>query len=215
MNIRNTTPKEQMLKKIRQALLNKRENPHPDFEEAPLYPDEDTPLDMTFARELTNVSGNFIYCESEITLIENLILLVEKIKKTKICVWEEGIQSLLESYSFPFISGKENLEATEVGITSCEYLIARNGSVMLSNGNASGRVLSIYPPIHVVFAKASQLVMDLKHAFISMKEKYGAELPTMISTVTGPSRTADIEKRLVLGAHGPKELYVFMIEDRF
>jgi len=75
--------------------------------------------------------------------------------------------------------------------------------------------LSIYPPIHIVIAKASQLVWDLKDSLAYMQKRYGQEIPTMISTITGPSRTADIEKRLVLGAHGPKELYVLLLEDRF
>ena len=46
-----------------------------------------------------------------------------------------------------------------------------------------------------------------------MKKKYPDNYPSMISLITGPSRTADIEKTLVMGAHGPKELYVFLIED--
>ena len=55
--------------------------------------------------------------------------------------------------------------------------------------------------------------MDLKDGFKLIKNKYGTQIPSMISTITGPSRTADIEKTLVLGAHGPKELFVFLIDD--
>jgi L-lactate dehydrogenase complex protein LldG len=65
----------------------------------------------------------------------------------------------------------------------------------------------------VVVAYASQLVLDLKDAFKLLKEKYGNNLPSMVSVTTGPSRTADIEKTLVLGAHGPKELFVFLLDD--
>jgi L-lactate dehydrogenase complex protein LldG len=86
---------------------------------------------------------------------------------------------------------------------------------MVSNASESGRRLSVYPPVHIVIARASQLVMDVKHAMAQIKERYGDDLPTMITTITGPSRTADIEKRLVLGAHGPKQLYLFLLEDRF
>jgi L-lactate dehydrogenase complex protein LldG len=55
--------------------------------------------------------------------------------------------------------------------------------------------------------------MDLKDAFKIIKDRYGNQLPSMLSTITGPSRTADIEKTLVLGAHGPKELFVFLLDD--
>jgi len=216
MNIRNTTAKEKMLKKIRQALLQKRENPHPAFEESPLYKEEEDPLDVTFAREFTEVGGNFVYCEGEINLIENLIVLVEKIKINKIYVWEKELQKFLDQYGFPHRMSQQGfIDDIEASITSCEALIARNGSILVTNFSESGRRLSIYPPVHIVIAKASQLVLDVKDGMNALKEKYGTSLPSMVSVITGPSRTADIEKRLVLGAHGPKEVYLFLLEDRF
>ncbi len=215
MNIRNTTAKEKMLKKIRQALLQKRENPHPAFEDSPLYKDEEESLDVTFAREFTNVAGKFVYCDGEINLIENLIILLEKINLTKLYVWDKNIQQLLDQYGFPYHKNRRDFEDMEVGITGCEALIARNGSILVSNADASGRRMSVYPPVHIVIAKASQLVMDIKHGMALVREKYGQDLPSMVSVITGPSRTADIEKMLVLGAHGPKELYLFLLEDRF
>lgn len=215
MNIRNTTAKEKMLKSIRQALLQKRDNPHPDFEDSQLYKDEEEGLDITFAREFTNVSGKFVYCDGEIAVIENLIALVEELEVSKIYAWEPSVQELLKTYGFPFLTTDRDFSSAEVGITTCEALIARNGSIMVSSANAGGRRLSIYPPVHIVFAQASQLVMDIRHALKAIQDKYGQNLPSMLTTITGPSRTADIEKMLVLGAHGPKELYVFLIEDRF
>jgi len=215
MNIRNITPKEAMLKKVRQALLEKRDNPYPDFEDSQLYVDEEDTLDVTFAREFNAVSGKFIYCDGEIAVIENLIGLVEELGITKIYAWEPSVQNLLGNYGFPIIANDVEFLNAEAGITTCEALIARNGSILISNQTHSGRRLSVYPPIHIVFAKASQLVMDIKHGMKLMKDRYADDMPSMISTITGPSRTADIEKRLVLGAHGPKELYVFLIEDRF
>lgn len=204
-----------MLKKIRQALLQKRENPHSDFEDSPLYKDEEEPLDVTFAREFTQVEGNFVYCDGEIALIENLILLAEKLQIKKILAWEPDVQNLLGQYGFPIYKTDQQLDAADAGVTTCEALIARNGSIMVSNGNEAGRRLSVYPPIHIVIAKASQLVMDIKHGLQRIKEKYGDKLPSVISTITGPSRTANMEKILMLDAHGPKEVYVFLIEDRF
>ncbi|MCT1525972.1 LutC/YkgG family protein [Sphingobacterium hotanense] len=215
MNIRNTTAKEKMLKKIRQALLQKRENPNPAFEDSPLYKDEEDPLDVTFAREFTNVAGQFVYCDGEINLIENLIILLEKLKLTKLYVWDKNLQKFLDQYGFPYHKHRTDFDDIEVGVTACEALIARNGSILISNADASGRRLSVYPPVHIVIAKTSQLVMDIKHGMALMREKYGNDLPSMITTITGPSRTADIEKMLVLGAHGPKELYLLLLEDRF
>jgi L-lactate dehydrogenase complex protein LldG len=85
---------------------------------------------------------------------------------------------------------------------------------MVSSAQLSGRRMVVFPEVHLVVAYASQLVPDLKEALVKIRKKYDPRLPSMITLITGPSRTADIEKTLVMGAHGPKELYVFFIEDR-
>ncbi|HET7623898.1 MAG TPA: LUD domain-containing protein [Verrucomicrobiae bacterium] len=101
------------------------------------------------------------------------------------------------------------LEKCDAGITECDALVAQTGSVLLTNRSAGGRALSVLPPHHVVLARRDQLLRDLPAAFQLVKEKYGENYPSMISFVTGPSRTGDIERILVLGAHGPKKLTVF------
>ena len=201
-----------MLKKIRKALLEKRDNPYPNLEDTPLYKENPEHLEVIFAEQLKAVSGQFVYCEDEIQFIENLIHLAEEKALRKIYCWEPELQKLLSTYEYPFYSTDTDFLQADVGITLCESLVARNGSVMVSNSGAAGRRLSIYPNTHIVLAYTSQLVLDLKDSFKVLKDKYGTNLPSMISNITGPSRTADIEKTLVLGAHGPKELYVFLID---
>jgi L-lactate dehydrogenase complex protein LldG len=100
----------------------------------------------------------------------------------------------------------------EVGLSLCEALVARTGSTILSSGQDSGRALPVYSPIHITIAYTHQLVWDIKDAIDKLKEKYNQKLPSLVSLTTGPSRTADIEKTLVVGVHGPKEVYVFLIE---
>jgi len=208
----NTTSKERLLKKIRKALLEKRDNPYPNLEDLPHYPPTDELLEVVFANEFTAVSGQFVFCEDEVQLIENLLNLADQHKWHKIYCWEPAVQEILTRFDFPYFETDKDFEQAEVGITLCEVLIARNGSIMLSDAGMAGRRLSIYPPVHIVLAWSSQLVTDLKDGFKLIKEKYKNQLPSMITTVTGPSRTADIEKTLVLGAHGPKELFVFLLD---
>jgi L-lactate dehydrogenase complex protein LldG len=98
-----------------------------------------------------------------------------------------------------------------VGITECDALVAQTGTVVITNGSAGGRALSVLPPHHVVIARRSQLVADLPAAFALVKQRYGGNYPSMISFVTGASRTGDIERILVLGAHGPKKLTIFLL----
>ncbi len=106
---------------------------------------------------------------------------------------------------------KNVLEACDAGITECELLVAQTGSVCVTSDNSGGRVLSVLPPHHIVIARQGQLVTDLTEAYASLAAKYRANYPSMISFITGPSRTGDIERILVLGAHGPKRLTILLL----
>jgi L-lactate dehydrogenase complex protein LldG len=90
--------------------------------------------------------------------------------------------------------------------------VAQTGSVLITARSAGGRALSVLPPHHIVLARRSQLVADLPDAFQLLKKKYGGNYPSFISLVTGPSRTGDIERILVLGAHGPKKLTIICVD---
>ena len=208
----NTTSKERLLKKIRKALLERRDNPYPTLEDLPLYAPATELPEVMFAEQFTAVAGQFVFCEDEIQFIEILINLAEERNWRKIYCWESALQELLKKYEYPYFETDKDFEQADVGFTLCEALIARNGSILVSNANAAGRRLGIYPNVHIVLAYTSQLVTDLKDGFKLIKNKYGHNTPSLISTITGPSRTADIEKTLVLGAHGPKELFVFLLD---
>ncbi len=106
---------------------------------------------------------------------------------------------------------KHALEQCDVGISECDALIAQTGTVLITSRSAGGRALSCLPPHHVVIARREQLVADLPAAFALLKQRHGANYPSMISFITGPSRTGDIERILVLGAHGPKKLTIFCL----
>jgi L-lactate dehydrogenase complex protein LldG len=71
----------------------------------------------------------------------------------------------------------------------------------------------VYAPVHICIAYTSQLVYDIKDGLRVLKDKYGSSLPSFISFASGPSRTADIEKTLVVGVHGPKEVYLFLVDN--
>ena len=103
------------------------------------------------------------------------------------------------------------LEKCDVGITECDALIAQTGSVLVTSRSAGGRALSVLPPHHVVLARRDQLMPDLPAAFEMLKMQYKDNYPSMISFITGPSRTGDIERTLVLGAHGPKRLTILCV----
>jgi L-lactate dehydrogenase complex protein LldG len=105
---------------------------------------------------------------------------------------------------------REALESVDVGITSCEALIAQTGSVLVT-AQCGGRTVSVLPPHHVVLARKDQMLPDLSAGYALLRDRYAPDWPSFISLITGPSRTGDIERILVLGAHGPKQLTVILI----
>lgn len=106
---------------------------------------------------------------------------------------------------------KQRLESGDAGLTTCEAIVAQTGSILVSSATDGGRSLSILPHVHVVVARASQVVGDLTDAFALVRERHAGGMPSMLSFVTGPSRTGDIERILVLGAHGPRELILILV----
>lgn len=206
-----STSREKVLKKVRHALIYKTDNPFPqvDFESAVYKPMNDTP-DVNFAQEFTKVGGVFIYCENESEVASTLSALYTECQWHNVYCSEPEIQFALTQAGVPFDSDEESIQKMSVGITSCEFVIARLGSIMVSSKNS--RRLNVYPEVHVVIAYVHQLVDDLKDAFDAVQKKYSGKLPSLLSVITGPSRTADIEKTLVMGAHGPKELFVILVE---
>ena len=108
--------------------------------------------------------------------------------------------------------GNASARDGDLGVTSCDCLIAQTGSIVVSTRSAGGRALSVLPPAHLVIARRDQIVGDLATAMTLLRQRYDGHWPSALSVITGPSRTADIEKILVFGAHGPKRLAVHFVD---
>jgi L-lactate dehydrogenase complex protein LldG len=106
---------------------------------------------------------------------------------------------------------KRQLEACDASITACEAVVSQTGSILVSSATGGGRGLSILPPVHIVVAPVEAVVSTVGDALHLVAQRYAGRLPSLLSFITGPSRTGDIERILVLGAHGPKELIVLLV----
>lgn len=209
-----STSREKILKKVRAALINKsRLEPGAIDFESNIYAESDEPLELVFAQQFSDIGGNFVFCENNEDFCYNIAALTAEEGFGKIWCGEAELQSLLKEAKIPFLSSTADIERAGSSITGCEFLIARTGSILISSKQLSGRRAPVYPAQHIVVAKTSQLILHLKDALKAVKAKYEEQMPSMVAVITGPSRTADIEKTLVQGAHGPKEIYVFMIDD--
>ncbi|MFI5134063.1 MAG: lactate utilization protein C [Chitinophagales bacterium] len=210
MNI--SSSKENILKKIRKALSHSTPLPFPQSEgNNSVFKPVEQESEVEFAEQFTKLQGKFSYCRNHDELALQLNNLVTDQQWNKIYCREDKLKETLRLHHFTDFSTVE-LKDCDVSITGCEALVARTGSIVMSAAQQSGRTVSVYAPVHICIAYVSQLAHDLKDAIQLVKDKYGDKIPSLITFATGPSRTADIEKTLVVGVHGPKEVYLFLVE---
>jgi L-lactate dehydrogenase complex protein LldG len=204
--------KENILKKMRQALSHSTPVPFPQSEgQSSVFNPEQQELELEFAGQFSKLQGKFIFCINHSELVSGLKELVDHYAWKNIYCREDRLVSVLSLNHYDQFSGGD-LEQCDAAITSCELLIARTGSIVMSTAQQSGRTVSVYAPVHICIAYSNQIVYDIREGLLILKEKYEGRLPSLISFATGPSRTADIEKTLVVGVHGPKEVYLFLVD---
>jgi len=205
--------REKILSKVRQALTSKVPVPFdkPIISDS-IFPAPTQDLEIEFAENFTKLQGKFIFCNTMDELVENLNALVSS-RKWESIFCNEGLLSIkLQNAGFSNFQ-KLDLNTCNASITSCESLIARTGSILLSSAQESGRTVSVYAPVHICVAFTKQLVYDIKEALSLINTNFKGNLPSLITLATGPSRTADIEKTLVVGVHGPKEVFCFLVDE--
>jgi len=181
------------------------------------------PLYEQFAEELSAVQGECYPVFSKAEAAAYLLRLVGDIEKRVIYLDSPIVEAALKvnkqlfdrvqhgAYSKSKEISNELFGQFDVAITGADYLVARTGTVVMRSTTQGGRRLSILPKFHIVVAYETQLVATLGECLPELKCD-----PSWSSTaiITGPSRTSDIEKTLVLGAHGPRRLAVIIEREK-
>ena len=178
-------------------------------EDASIYKPIEGSLDSCFQAELALIGGESFSFKTDVELYAGLNSFFVEKRFSAVYSCLPDIQNLLPNV---FLNSEPYADM-DAAITECEFLVARTGSVLISSASYGGRQFNVFPPVHIVIAKRSQLVPFVTDALQALQEKYLGALPSLVSLISGPSRTADIEKTLVMGAHGPRELYVFIAEN--
>jgi L-lactate dehydrogenase complex protein LldG len=205
--------KTNIFKRLAEAGLNKSELPYPEITDAKdiFYPAATDSVQL-FKDQFTALGGILNDCKSPLELFESINAHCKNIDNDKIFCADPRLVHLLRNVGFNRkLNNSLNIPEASLCISSCVALIARTGSILFSSAQAEGRSHGIAPDIQIVIAFKNQLVFNVAEA-IEMCTKKGTHLPSMISLTSGASRTADIEKTLVMGAHGPKELVIFLLD---
>lgn len=170
-----------------------------------------------FAAQCADLRAEFFLCADLTEVQERLALLAAEGGWEQVATHPgELTEACAKSLALPALKVERGyniaaLEKCDAALTECDALIAQTGTVLITSRSAGGRTLSALTPYHVVLARREQLVPDLTAAFALLAERHGSDYPSLMSFITGPSRTGDIERILVLGAHGPKRLTIFCV----
>ncbi|BHH85056.1 LutC/YkgG family protein [Desulforhopalus sp. 52FAK] len=101
----------------------------------------------------------------------------------------------------------------EAGVTFCNFCMADSGTVALESTNESIRLATTLPEVHFVIADPAKILKDNLAAVPTMTELHQGDDPRFVAYITGPSRTADVERVLTIGCHGPRELHILLVND--
>lgn len=101
-----------------------------------------------------------------------------------------------------------------VGISFGECGVAETGTLALLSGSDNPTTINFLPENHIVLISQKDIVRHYEEIWPRIREKYGkGEMPRNVNLITGPSRSADIEQTLILGAHGPVRLHILIVSD--
>jgi L-lactate dehydrogenase complex protein LldG len=220
--------RQQILERIREAVRYPAKHPssehgavldgNEDFRQwLPKIPAQHSERIAFFERQSVDLKTHFVRC-ADLAVAAQQLVAIARTEGWQLVAYQSNLflAKLIGHLSITTLEVTASVAAAELekaaaGITLCEALIAQTGSVWLVARNAGGRALSVLPPHHVVVAHQSQLLPDLPAAFDLLHQRYGQNFPSFCTFVTGPSRTSDIERMLVLGAHGPKKLTILCV----
>ncbi len=179
----------------------------------------DLPVVELFKEGLEAVDGHCILVQDEAEVIEALKQIITRLQSTSLRARRIAISDAIE---IPAILNGTGLEFEEiavtpsaaevfsfdVGISRVQAAIAETGTLLLDSSRERHRLVSLVPPVHIALVDASQIVQTLGEALALLREP--DQVSPIVTLVTGPSRTADIELTLAIGVHGPQELYVVL-----
>jgi len=218
--------RELILGKIKASLQNTSHLPDdPDVEQdiadslTALTPPDINGLAEQFRKELDIVSGEFLSAATEKEATQFVRTIFDEAKHTSFASTSSALPSRIAAQlekdfthlnSQPTKDRKTTLATAAIGIVDVAYAIADTGTLVVSFQNLESTLPHFLPDVIIALVYKEQLIANQFELF----EKIDPQAAKNMVLVTGPSRTADIEKILILGAHGPRRLVVIMIDNK-
>jgi hypothetical protein len=185
---------------------SKKESNKEEKEEAEKFtPNPNDPADVTFAKTFTSRGGKFFYCDDQQIFFTHLKhLLKENHWELPYCGNDE-LKEMLQSTQLTF---EGDYQKADSSISNCEFLIAFNGSVMVSGEQTRNLKIEHLPEVLIIVAYTSQIVKNISEGLRGIQNKYGKSRPSLVTTI----RTKD-SITTMSDSDRAKDLYIFLIED--
>ena len=176
--------------------------------------DPNIELDVLFAENFTASGGKFIFADTRDEFVNILKQLKAQFAWKNIYYWEDEVKEILDGHDSLKISIGSNLENSQAAISLCEYIVANDGSIILSSKQASTRGLSVFPDAHILLADASRLVYNLDAGVKKFNKQHGSELPFLIYLSDKINTENKSSNQLILNATGTKNIYVIFVDEK-
>lgn len=215
-NNRDCTNKEQILAKVRSAILEKDEK---HFSNINLQDDTWIPFkeedgeEFTFIERFKENGGIFMYFESIEHFKEAMQQFVVENNWQPLLTTSPEIKEILSDTDIIISDNYKDAERKKnVSLTTCECMIAQTGSIVISDICAGSRPSYSFVDTLLILARPSQFVSKLKDIFPLLKDKYHDTMPAGMSIISGPSQSTAIDNTLVIGSTGYKQVALFLVE---
>ena len=215
-NLSERTNKEQILAKVREAVMTKDENL---FKDVNMQVDTWTPFkeedgaDFTFVERFKENGGIFVYFESKENFLDAMKQYVVENQWEPLCSTSKKMHEIFKDSGIVLSRDYTTKRKKIVSIIDCECLIAHTGSVVVTDKCAGSRAAYSNADVLLVFASPSQIVASMKDAIHLVKEKYGSDRPSETVIISGASKSTEIDNQLVIGAQGIKQIALFLVEE--
>ncbi|MCL6275228.1 lactate utilization protein [Muricauda sp. 2012CJ35-5] len=175
-------------------------------------PDLKIPVDEKFTIYFKKNGGKFIYCEDDLEISETLQNIISE------NTWQQHLFYTLDSrlenkFASEKIGFTQNRKESDIFLTTCEHLIAHNGSILVCSNQIREKKLDELPSNLIVFATTSQLVDSISEALKIIKEKYKKNIPNNITTLKHFQPTPENKNDFLSYGSASKNVYLLLLED--
>ena len=179
-------------------------------EKSPFLPQIKDPIEILFAKNFTKKGGRFIFCETASELNNNFNNILDENKWTEKNIFCND-ENLILKFGLSFNSFNLKLNKSNVFFTTCEYLIANKGNILVSNNQLKNFKLNELPINLIVFSSINQIESDVSAGMTKLKNKYKNKVPSNITTLK-PKKLIEENDFLSYG-NSAKNIYLLLQDE--